>query len=244
MICLINFSSSIPISFLENIEIQIGRTGALTPVAKIKPVNIGGVVVSNATLHNEEEINRKDIRIGDTVLIERAGDVIPHVISVDLKLRNKNSKKFNFPKTCPSCGSKTTKDFNLSTKKEDAVRRCSSEGFYCDKITIEKLSLFLNNYCIKEIFDLSAKDIEEMIKLIEESGFDWGLDSKERSGEFKNTLDWCIQRISLGMIFEDNYFMDKIDISSFKAINNYLDLHKELDQLQLIWPLNFLMHPH
>ena len=99
------------------------------------------------------------------------------------------------------------------------------------KITIEKLSLFLNNYCIKEIFDLSAKDIEEMIKLIEESGFDWGLDSKERSGEFKNTLDWCIQRISLGMIFEDNYFMDKIDISSFKAINNYLDLHKCINVL-------------
>ena len=91
------FSANSSISKIENIEIQIGRTGALTPVAKIKPVNIGGVVVSNATLHNEEEINRKDIRIGDTVLIERAGDVIPHVISVDLKLRNKNSKKFNFP---------------------------------------------------------------------------------------------------------------------------------------------------
>ena len=92
------FSANSAISRIENIEIQIGRTGALTPVAKIKSVNIGGVVVSNATLHNEEEINRKDIRIGDTVLIERAGDVIPHVISVDLKLRNRNSENLAFPK--------------------------------------------------------------------------------------------------------------------------------------------------
>ena len=120
------FSANNGVSVIENIEIQIGRTGALTPVAKIKPINIGGVVVSNATLHNEEEIIRKDIRIGDTVLIERAGDVIPHVISVDLKQRNKDSKKFVFPQSCPSCGSKTVKDFNSVTKKEDAVRRCSS----------------------------------------------------------------------------------------------------------------------
>ena len=121
------FSANSGISKINDIEIQIGRTGALTPVAKINPVNIGGVVVSNATLHNEEEINRKDIRVNDTVLIERAGDVIPHVVSVDLKMRNKNSKKFNFPLKCPSCGSKTIKDFNFTTKKEDAVRRCSSE---------------------------------------------------------------------------------------------------------------------
>ena len=146
------FSANSSISKIENIEIQIGRTGALTPVAKIKPVNIGGVVVSNATLHNEEEINRKDIRIGDTVLIERAGDVIPHVISVDLKLRNKNSKKFNFPKNCPSCGSKTVKDFNFTTKKEDAVRRCSSEGYECEKMAIEKIKHFVS----KEAFNIDG----------------------------------------------------------------------------------------
>ena len=146
------FSANSSISKIENIEIQIGRTGALTPVAKIKPVKIGGVVVSNATLHNEEEINRKDIRIGDTVLIERAGDVIPHVISVDLKLRNKNSKKFNFPKNCPSCGSKTVKDFNSITKKEDAVRRCSSEGYECEKMAIEKIKHFVS----KEAFNIDG----------------------------------------------------------------------------------------
>ena len=81
------FSSNKAISKILDIDIQIGRTGALTPVAKIKPINIGGVLVSNATLHNEDEINRKDIRIGDTVTVERAGDVIPHILSVDLNKR-------------------------------------------------------------------------------------------------------------------------------------------------------------
>ncbi len=160
------FSANSAISKIENIEIQIGRTGALTPVAKIKPVNIGGVMVSNATLHNEEEIIRKDIRIGDTVLIERAGDVIPHVISVDLKLRSKNLKKFNFPKICPSCGSKTVKDFNFTTKKEDAVRRCSSEGFECEKIAIERIKHFVSK---------EALNIEGFGKKIVENFWDLNL---------------------------------------------------------------------
>ena len=138
------FSSNKAISEIINIDIQVGRTGALTPVAKIKPVNIGGVVVSNATLHNEEEIIRKDIRIGDTVTVERAGDVIPHILSVNIKKRLKNSFKFIFPKNCPSCGSKTIKEFNNFTKKEDAVRRCSSEGYECEKIAIEKLKHFVS----------------------------------------------------------------------------------------------------
>ena len=138
------FSANSGISKIIDIEIQVGRTGALTPVAKIKPVNIGGVVVSNATLHNEDEILRKDIRIGDEVVVERAGDVIPHIISVNLKKRGKNFKKFIFPKNCPSCGSKTIKEFNLITKKEDAVRRCSSDGFECEKVAIEKIKHFVS----------------------------------------------------------------------------------------------------
>jgi len=146
------FSANSSVSEVLNIEIQIGRTGALTPVAKIKPVNIGGVIVSNATLHNEDEIARKDIRIGDTVVIERAGDVIPHVISVDLTKRGKNFKKFSFPLNCPSCGSKTTKDFNEITKKQDAVRRCSSEGYDCEKIAIEKIKHFVS----KEAFNIDG----------------------------------------------------------------------------------------
>ena len=146
------FSANSSISEIQNIEIQLGRTGALTPVAKIKPVNIGGVMVSNATLHNEDEIIRKDIRIGDTVIVERAGDVIPHVISVNLNKRNKSSKKFVFPLKCPSCNSNTIKDFNEVTKKKDAVRRCTSEGYECEKIAIEKIKHFVS----KEAFNIDG----------------------------------------------------------------------------------------
>ena len=158
------FSSNKAISIILGIDIQIGRTGALTPVAKIKPINIGGVLVSNATLHNEDEINRKDIRVGDTVVVERAGDVIPHILSIDIKKRPKISKKFIFPKKCPSCGSSTIKEFNLITKKKDAVRRCSSEGYDCDKISIEKLKHFVS----KEAFNvdgLGKKIVESFWKL-------------------------------------------------------------------------------
>ena len=138
------FSANNAISVIEKIEIQVGRTGALTPVAKIRPVNIGGVKVSNATLHNEDEIIRKDIREGDEVIVERAGDVIPRVINVNKKKREKKSKKFIFPKLCPSCGSKTEKEFNFTTKKIDAVRRCTNDGFSCEKIAIEKIKHFVS----------------------------------------------------------------------------------------------------
>ena len=127
---------------------------------KLKPVNIGGVVVSNATLHNEDEIKRKDIRIGDIVKIERAGDVIPHVIEVDKTKRKKNSKKFIFPKKCPSCGSKTIKEFNKITKKYDAVRRCTNDGFGCEKIAIEKIKHFISKDAIN-IDGLGKKVVEK-----------------------------------------------------------------------------------
>ncbi len=146
------FSSNKAVSKILNIDIQIGRTGALTPVAKIKTVNIGGVQVSNATLHNEDEINRKDIRVGDTVTVERAGDVIPRILSVDMKKRSKDNLRFVFPKNCPSCGSKTIKEFNITTKKNDAVRRCTSEGFECEKIAIEKIKHFVS----KDAFNIDG----------------------------------------------------------------------------------------
>jgi len=154
------FSANYSITKILDIDIQVGRTGALTPVAKVKPVNIGGVMVSNATLHNEDEIIRKDIRIGDTVKIERAGDVIPHVIAVDKQLRSSKSKKYVFPSKCPSCGSKTIKDYNFVTKKIDAVRRCSNEGFGCEKISIEKLKHFVSKDALN-IEGLGKKVIEK-----------------------------------------------------------------------------------
>jgi DNA ligase (NAD+) len=146
------FSSNKAISKILGIEIQIGRTGALTPVAKIQPINIGGVLVSNASLHNEDEIERKDIRINDYVVVERAGDVIPHIVSVDINKRSNDTKKFLFPTLCPSCGSKTIKEYNNITKKNDAVRRCSSEGFECEKVAIEKIKHFVS----KEAFNIDG----------------------------------------------------------------------------------------
>ena len=154
------FSSESSFSKIINIDIQVGRTGALTPVAKVKPVNIGGVVVSNATLHNEDEILRKDIRVGDTVKIERAGDVIPHVISVDKSKKINNSKKYKFPEKCPSCGSRVIKEFNNQTKKYDAVKRCTSEGFECEKMAIEKIKHFISKDALN-IDGLGKKVIEK-----------------------------------------------------------------------------------
>ena len=144
------FSSSKASSKIKNIIIQVGRTGAITPVAKIDPVTVGGVVVSNATLHNEDEINRKDIRVGDTITIQRAGDVIPQVLSVDKSKRNKKSKKFIFPDKC-LCGFTTKKEINLTTKKTDVVRRCT-RGYECNFTAKEKLKHIVS----KEAFDIEG----------------------------------------------------------------------------------------
>ena len=157
------FSAEKGISKIKNIEIQVGRTGALTPVAKINPINIGGVTVSNATLHNEDEIERKDIRIGDTVVVQRAGDVIPQVVEVDITKRDQNSKKFIFPKKCP-CGFDTIKEYNKLTKKYDAVRRCPDKGYQCNLITKEK---------IKHYVSKDAMNIEGLGKKVVENF--WGL---------------------------------------------------------------------
>ena len=107
---------------LLDIEIQVGRTGALTPAAKLEPVTVGGVVVSNATLHNEDEIARKDIRIGDTVMVRRAGDVIPQVMGVVKEKRPKGAKPYKMPEICPACGSKAVREVD----RQDRPRRCGA----------------------------------------------------------------------------------------------------------------------
>ena len=144
------FSSVKATSKIKQIAIQVGRTGAITPVAKISPVTVGGVVISNATLHNEDEINRKDIRVGDIVTIQRAGDVIPQVVSVDKSKRGKKTKKFTFPTKC-LCGSPTKKEINLITKKTDAVRRCT-RGYECNFTAREKLKHIVS----KDAFDIDG----------------------------------------------------------------------------------------
>ena len=161
------FSAEKAITKIKNIIIQVGRTGAITPVAKVEPVTVGGVVVSNATLHNEDEIQRKDIRIGDTIKIQRAGDVIPQVVSVDFSKRDKNAKKFIFPTKC-LCGAKTKKEISKSTKKHDAVRRCT-KGYDCRFSAKEKLKHIVS----KEAFNidgLGKKVIEQFwdLNLIKE----------------------------------------------------------------------------
>ena len=144
------FSSEKATTKIKDIVIQVGRTGAITPVAKVEPVTVGGVVVSNATLHNEDEINRKDIRIGDTITIQRAGDVIPQVVSVDKSKRKKGTENYKFPDKC-LCGSATQKEINLSTNKEDAVRRCL-RGYNCSYIAREKLKHIVS----KEAFNIDG----------------------------------------------------------------------------------------
>ena len=239
------FSSNKGVSQIQNIEIQIGRTGALTPVAKIKPINIGGVVVSNATLHNEDEIDRKDIRIGDLATIERAGDVIPHILSVDKTKRDKKSLKFIFPKKCPSCGSKTIKEFNNVTKKEDAVRRCSSEGYVCEKIAIEKLKHFVSKDALniegfgkkivenfwnlnlikfpQDIFNLDFKKIENL------EG--WGKQSMENLkysiNQRKNiSLERLIYSLGIRHIGLENA---KILSKYFKSFSNFINFSNEVN---------------
>ena len=158
------FSAEKAITKIKDIIIQVGRTGAITPVAKVEPVTVGGVVVSNATLHNEDEIKRKDVRIGDTIKIQRAGDVIPQVVSVDISKRNKNSKKYFFPKKC-LCGAETKKDYSKNTNKQDAVRRCT-KGYDCKFTAKEKL---------KHLVSKDAFNIEGLGKRVVEQFWDLNL---------------------------------------------------------------------
>jgi DNA ligase (NAD+) len=169
-------------TIVRAIEINVGRTGALTPLAKLDPVTVGGVVVSNATLHNEDEIVRKDIRIGDTVRVQRAGDVIPQVLGPILEKRPKNAKPYVFPETCPVCGSAAVREIDPKTGEPEAVRRCTG-SLVCRAQAVERLK----HFCSRNAFDIEGlgdERIEQFFRdgLIRTAADIFTLPERERRG--------------------------------------------------------------
>ena len=242
------FSAEKAVTKIKDIIIQVGRTGAITPVAKVEPVTVGGVVVSNATLHNEDEIKRKDIRIGDTIKIQRAGDVIPQVVMVDTSKRDKNSKKYLFPKKC-LCGAETKKEYSKSTKKQDAVRRCF-KGYDCKFTAKEKLKHIVS----KEAFNidgLGKKVIEQFwdLQLIKQPSDIFTLNydvikKLEGWGELSinnlrqailkaqtTKLDKFVFSIGIRHIGQENA---KILAGFFESINNFTKLFKQEKRNQIL----------
>ena len=149
-------------SVVERIEVYVGRTGALTPVAHVKPVTVGGVVVQNVSMHNEDEVARKDVRVGDTVVVQRAGDVIPQLVRVVLERRPKGTKPYKMPEICPVCGSHAVREVNPKTGEPEAVRHCVNT-LSCPAQAVERLYHFASRYAF-DIEGLGGKTVQEFFQ--------------------------------------------------------------------------------
>ena len=221
------FPAELASTILTDIEIQVGRTGALSPVARLIPVTVGGVVVSNATLHNEDYIKGigsngepiregRDLRPGDTVTIYRAGDVIPKILDVDLSKRGKDSVPFKYPELCPACGNPAIREVNEKTNKVDSVRRCTG-GFICPAQAVEALKHFVSR---------NAFDIDGFGEKQAEAFYNWGLVKnpaeiftlKERDSESLSRLE---NRDGFGKLSAKNLF-DAIDERRNIALHRFI----------------------
>jgi len=226
---------------VDKIVVQVGRTGALTPVAELVPVSVGGVMVSRATLHNENEVSRKDIRAGDTVVVQRAGDVIPQIVEVDMKKRRKNAERFSFPENCPVCGSVARREAG------EAVRRCTG-GLICPAQSVERLRHFVSRDGF-DIEGLGKKQVEafwrdrlvlvpaDIFRLKEQREVlkardGWGETSVRNllsaiEGRRNISLERFIYALGIPQIGQTNARLLARNYGSLEVLTNFMIIHKE-----------------
>ncbi len=203
-------------SVLRDIEIQVGRTGVLTPVARLDPVTVGGVVVANATLHNEDEIARKDIRIGDTLIVQRAGDVIPQILGVVPEKRPDGARPYQFPHICPACGSAAVREIDPKTGEPEAARRCAG-ALVCPAQAVEKL----RHFCSRNAFDIEGLGDKQIAFFYEKGLIRTPADIFTLSERDRNSLTKIENFEGFGKLSTRNLF-DAIEARRAIALNRFI----------------------